>query len=54
MTMTVKMAYVPKPESVKNLKMTPPCNFNVDMALTSKNQKQQRFWRPQIVKESCF
>ena len=43
--MTVNMAYVPKPESgTKVLKMTPPWNGSVDIALTSEKQKQQPFW----------
>jgi hypothetical protein len=39
--MAVDMAYVPKPESgTKVLKMTPPWNGSVDIALTSKKQKR--------------
>ena len=39
--MAVNMAYVPKPESgTKVLKMTPPSNGSVDIALTSEKQKR--------------
>ena len=39
--MAVYMAYVPKPESWTNvLKMTPPWNGSVDIALSSEKQKQ--------------
>jgi hypothetical protein len=39
--MAVNMAYVRKPESgAKVLKMTPPLNGSVDIALTSKNEKR--------------
>jgi hypothetical protein len=39
--MVVHMAYVPKPESrTKVLKMTPPWNGSVDIALTSEKEKQ--------------
>jgi uncharacterized protein (DUF1684 family) len=39
MTMAFNMAYVPKPESgTKVLKMTPPRNGSVDIALTSKRK----------------
>jgi hypothetical protein len=44
MTMAVNMAYVRKPESgTKVLKMTPPRNGSVDIALTSEKEKQQPF-----------
>ena len=43
--MAVNMAYVPKPESgTKVLKMTPPWNGSVNMALTSELLHQQPFW----------
>jgi hypothetical protein len=39
--MAANMAYVPKPESwTKVLKMTPPWNGSVDIALTSEKEKQ--------------
>jgi hypothetical protein len=39
--MAVNMAYVPKPESgTKVLKITPPWNGSVDIARTSKKEKQ--------------
>jgi hypothetical protein len=39
--MAVNMAYVRKPESkAKVLKMTPPWNGSVDIALTSEKEKQ--------------
>jgi hypothetical protein len=39
--MAVNMAYVPKPESgTKVLKMTPPWNGGVHIALTSKKEKR--------------
>jgi hypothetical protein len=39
--MAVNMAYVRKHESgAKVLKMTPPWNGSVDIALTSKNEKR--------------
>jgi hypothetical protein len=39
--MAVNMAYVRKPESEgKVLKMTPPWNGSVDIALTSEKEKQ--------------
>jgi hypothetical protein len=41
MTMEVNMAYVPKPESgTKVLKMTPPLNGSVDIALTFEKEKR--------------
>jgi hypothetical protein len=41
MTMAVNMAYVPKHESgAKVLKMTPPWNGSVDIALTSEKEKR--------------
>jgi hypothetical protein len=43
--MAVNMAYVRKPESEANvLKMTPPWNGSVDIALASEKEKQQPFW----------
>jgi hypothetical protein len=43
--MAVNVAYVQKPESeAKVLKMTPPWNGSVDIALTSKKEKRQPFW----------
>ena len=43
--MSVNMAYVPKPESgTKDLKMTPPWNGGIDIALTSDQCKQKPFW----------
>jgi hypothetical protein len=43
--MAVNVAYVRKPESeAKVLKMTPPWNGSVDIALTSEKEKQWPFW----------
>jgi hypothetical protein len=41
--MAVNMAYVPKPESgTKVLKMTPPWNGSVGIALTSEKEKEKQ------------
>jgi hypothetical protein len=43
MTLAVNMAYMPKPESgTKVLKMTPPWNGSVDIALTSEKDKEKQ------------
>jgi hypothetical protein len=41
--MAVNMVYVQKPESgVKVMKMTPPWNGSVNIALTSEKEKEKR------------